>query len=504
MNQTATPASSTGPSGELAFLSALEVADLIRKKKISSLELTRQTFERIERYNPSLNAFVYQLKDSALAQARKADDALARNGSTGAFHGVPIQVKESFAVAGQPCTWGIRSFKDAPPPQNSAVVDRLLGSGAILIGATNVPVNLSDWQSYNPIYGQTNNPWDLQRSPGGSSGGAAAALAAGLGYLSVGSDIGGSIRIPSHFCGIYGHKPTLDLVSLRGHNPGGTPTPPGFSTLLAVAGPMARSARDLLAALKVLGGPEGADAKAWKWELPSARAQKLSDFRVGFVLDDPIASPAPNVRAVLENTIENLRRAGAKLKPGWPANFQPSPMLEIYRYLLFSFFISRSPDPVKNSLRAEFERLAGPAAAEALGSAAYWQEQNMRRLEYRARWQAYFDEVDVFLSPVSFTATFPHDHSEPQSARKIQTVAGPRNYMEGLNWMGVASLTGCPATVAPVGQTQAGTAAGNKDAGLPVGIQIMGPYWEDATPIAFADLLAQEFGGFSPPPGYAQ
>jgi amidase len=493
MNPTTAVSASGVPAHELGFLSALQAAEAIRTKKISSLELTRHVFERIELYNPALNAFAYQLKDAALAQAQKADDALARKEATGVFHGVPIQIKESFAVAGQPRTWGIPTFKDARPPQNSAAVDRLLGAGAVLIGGTNVPVNLSDWQSYNPVYGTTNNPWDVSRTPGGSSGGAAAALAAGLGYLSVGSDIGGSIRVPSHFCGIYGHKPTLDLVSLRGHLPGGEFAPPGFSTLLAVAGPMARSASDLLAALKVLGGPEGWDAKAWKWELPPARAQKLTEFRVGYVLDDPIAPPSPDVRAVLEKTLENLGRAGVKLKAGWPAGLEPSPMLETYRYMLFSFFITRSPELVQKSLRAEFERIAGPAAAQALGSAPYWQDQNMRRLAYRSQWQAYFDEIDVFLSPVTFTAAFPHDHSEPQSARKIQTVAGPRNYMEGLNWMGAASLTGCPATAAPVGRTEGG---------LPVGIQIMGPYWEDATTIAFADLLAREFGGFTPPPGY--
>jgi amidase len=494
MNQTSAAAQSGLPSSELAFLSALEAADLIRAGKISSLELTRYTFERIDRYNPALSAFVYQLKDSALAQARKADEALARREPVGPFHGVPVQVKESFAVAGQPCTWGIPAFKDARPPQSSAAVERLLGAGAVLLGATNVPVNLSDWQSYNPIYGTSNNPWDVTRTPGGSSGGAAAAIAAGLGYLTVGSDIGGSIRIPSHFCGIYGHKPTQDLISQRGHQPGGVPGIPGSSTLLAVGGPMARSAKDLLAALKVLAGPEGWDAKAWKWELPAPRAQALRDFRVGYVLDDPIAPPAPEVKPVLEKTIENLRRAGVRLKPGWPKGFAPAPMLEIYRYMLYAIFISRSPDPVKKSLRDEFERIAGPAAAEALGSLPYWQEQLLRRLEYRAQWQNYFNEIDVFLSPVSFTAAFPHDHSEPQSARRINTAAGPRNYMEGLNWMGVASLTGCPATVAPIGRTAAG---------LPVGIQIMGPYWEDATPIIFADQLALEFGGFTAPPGYA-
>ncbi len=140
----------------------------------------------------------------------------------GVLHGVPIHVKESFAVAGHPCTWGIPALKDSKAPENSTAVNRLLSAGAVLIGATNVPLNLKDWQSYNEIYGTTNNPWDVKRSPGGSSGGTAAALAAGLGYLSIGSDIGGSIRVPAHFCGIYGHKPTLDLVSLQGHSPGGS------------------------------------------------------------------------------------------------------------------------------------------------------------------------------------------------------------------------------------------------------------------------------------------
>lgn len=494
MDSTTAASPSGVPAHGLGFLSALQAAEAVRTKKISSVELTRHVFERIERYNPALNAFTYQLKEEALVQARKADEAVARKEQLlGVFHGVPVHVKESFAVAGQLCTWGMPAFKDSRAPQNAAVVDRLLSAGAILIGATNVPVNLSDWQSHNPIYGTTNNPWDLKRTPGGSSGGTAAAVAAGLGYLSMGSDIGGSIRVPSHFCGIYGHKPTLDLVSLRGHQPGGIPTPPGFSTLLAVAGPMARSANDLLAALKVLGGPEGWDAKAWKWDLPPARGQRLSEFRVGYVLDDPMAPPAPDVRVVLEKALENLGRAGAKMKPGWPTGFQPSALLSTYRYMLFAFFISMSPPEAQRALRQQFEKIAGPEATEALASFPRWQAENLRRLGFRAHWQAYFDEVDVFLSPVTFTVAFPHDHSEPQELRSIATAAGPRNYMEGLNWISPATLTGCPATVAPIGRTEAG---------LPVGIQIMGPYGEDATTITFADLLAREFGGFTPPPGY--
>ena len=492
----ATAAFASGvPSHEMDFASALQAAEAIRKKQVSSVELTQHVFKRIERYNPALNAFAYLLKEDALDRAKKADEALARQESLGVFHGVPVNVKESFAVADHPCTWGIPTFKESKAPRNSAAVDLLLGAGAVLIGATNVPVNLADWQSYNPMYGTTNNPWDLKRTPGGSSGGSSAALAAGLGYLSVGSDIGGSIRVPSHFCGIYGHKPTLDLVSLRGHQPGGSPIAPGFSTLLAVAGPMARSANDLLAALKVLGGPEGWDARAWKWELPPARGQSLKEFRVGYVLDDPIAPPAPDVRVVLEKAIENLNRAGAKMKPGWPAGFQASALLDTYRYMLFAFEISMSPPEAQQAQKQKFEKIAGPAAAEALASFPYWQAQNLRRLGFRARWQAYFDEVDVFLSPVTFTAAFLQDQSEPQEERLIATVGGPRNYMDGLNWISTATLTGCPATVAPAGRTEAG---------LPVGIQIMGPYCEDATTITFADLFTREVGGFAPPPGYGK
>jgi amidase len=493
-NSAASAAMKSGASAhELDFATALQAADAIRRKQVSSVELTKRIFERIDRYNPQLNAFAYLLREDALAQAKKADEALAQGKSLGVFHGVPITIKESFAVAGHPDTWGIPALRDVKAPKNSDVVSRLLGeAGAVLVGATNVPVNLGDWQSYNPIYGQTNNPWDVKRSPGGSSGGSAAALAAGLGYLSVGSDIGGSIRVPAHFCGIFGHKPTLDLVSLQGHLPGGISTAPGFSTLLAVAGPLARSAGDLLAALKVIGGPTGWDAKAWTWTMPEPRARSLKDFRVGYVIDDPIAPPTAEEKALLEKTIANLERAGAKLKPGWPTGFAPADLLANYRYHLDAFFFSTAPP-------AEQERMAKEADAEtrknsgALSSFADWQQQNFRRLGFRAQWQRYFGEVDVFLSPVAFTQAFQHDHSEPMSKRSIATSSGPRKYTQMFNWISAPTLTGCPATVAPIGRTPEG---------LPVGIQIMGPFWEDATTITFADLLAQEMGGFVGPKGF--
>ena len=473
---------------DLDFSSALHAADAIRQKKVSSVELTQRAFERIDRFNPQLNAFTYQLRDEALAQAKSADEKQARGESLGVFHGVPVHVKESFAIAGRPCTWGLTAFRDSKAPRNAAVVDRLIGAGAVLIGSTNVPVDLADWQSYNPIYGTTNNPWDVKRTPGGSSGGTAAALAAGLGYLSLGSDIGGSIRVPSHFCGIYGHKPTLDLVAESGSLPGGQPALPGFSTLLAVGGPMARSADDLLATLKIVAGPMGWDAKAWKWELPASRHQALRGFRVGYVLDDPSAPPVPEVRSILQQAIDTLARAGATLKPGWPPGYDHADLLRTYLFHLQAFFLSMAP-PAAQSEMAK----AGGMNAAGLAPFAEWQRQNLRRLQFRARWQAYLDEVDVFVSPVAFAEAFPHDQSEPMEKRTLATSSGPRPYLDLLDWIALPTLTGCPSTVAPIGRTPSG---------LPVGIQMMGPYWEDATPITFAGLLTREIGGFTPPPGY--
>jgi amidase len=498
------PAPAVSPSHDLGFASALQAAQAIRSKEISSVELTRLIFERIDRYNPQLNAFAYQLREEALSHARSADEAQSRGESLGVFHGVPVHVKECFGVAGHPSTWGLLAFRDSKAAKNSEVVDRLLRAGAVLIGATNVPVALHDWQSYNPIYGTTNNPWDLKRTPGGSSGGSAAALAAGLGYLSVGTDLAASVRVPASFCGIYGHKPTLDLVSSKGSLPGGSSRPPGFSTLLHVSGPMARSAADLLAVLKVLGGPVGWDAKAWKWELPPARGRSLREFRVGYVLNDPIAPPTPEVEAVLEKAIQNLERTGAKLKPGWPPGVQSAELLDNYRFLLDAYAFSVAPPSEQIAVRSAFDNSQKPqstrgtnnwflGAPAALCSFAEWQRQNLRRLEFRSQWQSYFDQVDVFLSPVAFTAAFAHDHSEPQDQRTILTSSGVKPYFDMPNWSAPGTLISCPAMVAPVGQTKAG---------LPVGIQIMGPYWEDATPITFAGLLAEELGGFTAPPGY--
>ena len=478
---------------DLDFASALTAAAAIKAKKVSSVELTRHMFDRIDKYNPKLNAFAYQMREQALAQAGRADQALSRGDRLGPFHGVPICIKESFGVKGEPDTWGIPALKSSRAPANSAVVERLLDAGAVLLGGTNVPLNLNDWQSYNEIYGTTNNPWDVTRTPGGSSGGSAAALAAGLAYLSAGSDIGGSLRVPAHFCGVYSHKSTLDLVSMRGHIPGGGAGLPGFSTGLAVGGPMARSAADLMAALGILGGPDGYDRKAWSWTLPPPRRRVLKEFRIGYLLDSPLAPPTSEVRPVLERVITALERAGAHPKPGWPTGYDLNAAFENYMFLLGAFSFAQEGKQQQKAERKQHEQNPSPYGAGALSSYAQWQQRRFAQLASRALWQRTFEQIDVFLMPAGFTTAMHHDHVGDFTTRSIDTPDGKRPYMQLMPWMVTATLTGCPATIAPAGLTAGG---------LPVGIQILGPFWEDATPIEFASLLEQEFGGFKAPPGF--
>ena len=323
---------------DLDFASALDAAWAIRAGQVSSVELTSRTLERIARHNPPLNAIVMLAADASLARARAADEARARRESWGPFHGVPITIKDTFEVAGVTTTAGSASLRNHVPPRDAAVVARLKGAGAIVLGKTNVPIFATDWQSYNAVYGQTNNPWDVARTPGGSTGGGAAALAAGLTYLEPGSDLAGSIRIPAHFCGIYGHKPSLDVVPMRGH----IPPPPGIPatppSTLPVAGPLARSAADLLAALEVLGGPDGDEARAWRWSLPPARGARLGDYRIGYMLDDPHAPVSSDEAPVLAAAAEGLRKAGARLEEGWPPGVNVEEQYDAYLTLLYARF----------------------------------------------------------------------------------------------------------------------------------------------------------------------
>src|SRR5438445_10880968 len=268
---------------DVPFRSARQLAAAIRKKKIGALELLDLYIARVEKYDDALNAVVVRDFARARTRARAADRALARRAAWGPLHGVPMTIKESYDVAGLPTTWGVPDYKPNVATRNAVGVDRLLGAGAVLFGKTNVPLFLADWQSFNAIYGTTNNPWDVTRSPGGSSGGSAAALAAGLTGLEAGSDIGSSIRNPAHFCGVYGHKPTWGIVPRTGQALPWQKAPVDID----VVGPLARSAADLDLALSVMAGPEAIEAAGWQLRLQPPKQKRLRDFKVALMLDAP-------------------------------------------------------------------------------------------------------------------------------------------------------------------------------------------------------------------------
>ncbi len=347
---------------------------------------------------------------------------------------MPVAIKESFGIAGVPQTVGVPSLADHRAAEDSEAVARLRAGGAVVVGNTNVPLLLGDLQSYNEVYGTTNNPWDLARTPGGSSGGNAAALAAGLGFVALGSDIGGSIRTPAHFCGVYGHKPTLNVVPRRGQIPplpGSLPQPP---TDLPVAGPMARHAEDLATSLGVLGGPVGDDAIAYRWTLPPARQARLDDYRIGYVLDDPQCPLSSDVRETLAGAIDALRRDGLRLEEGWPEGVVPREQFETYWYLLSAFFAFDLED---EDLERERARAADPTGGlQALRAQArvdphrHFQAASSRRMVARAIWQEYFRTHDAFLMPTAFVAAFPHDHRMPREDRRLATPEGPRPYLD--------------------------------------------------------------------------
>ena len=307
-------ASGTAAPGDLAYRNAAELIKALAAKQISSVELTDFAIARIEAQDKPINAVVVRDFERARQAAKDSDNALAR-GETRPLLGLPMTVKEAFNVAGLPTTWGDPKFRDWQPGFDALVVRRLKAAGAVILGKTNVPLMLEDWQSYNEIYGTTNNPWDLARTPGGSSGGAAAALAAGFVALELGSDIGGSLRCPAHFCGVFAHKPSLDLVPMHGAGPPHVPDVP-IRNGLAVAGPMARSAADLTLELDVIAGPdETTEGVGYKLALPPARHQDLKSFRVLVVDNHPLCPTAASVQTALDHLADRLgQSAGAPLR----------------------------------------------------------------------------------------------------------------------------------------------------------------------------------------------
>lgn len=484
---------------EWTYASTIATGKALAARKVSSVELTQAAIDRIERFEPAINAICVRNFERALTDARAADAALAR-GEARPLLGVPITVKESFNMAGLPTTWGFPHAKDFIAQTDALAIERVKAAGAIILGKTNVPLALADWQSFNEIYGTTNNPYDTARSPGGSSGGSGAALAAGYGPFSLGSDIGGSLRVPAHFCGVAAHKPSWGIAPVRGQTPPFVPPLPGDIDL-AVIGPMARSAADLALGLDVIAGTDPmSDAKAYALSLPAARHETLKDFRVLVLDSHPLLPTGKAVVDAIGKVETALRKAGTRVERSCPALPDLVSGAKLYLRLLNATLGATFPLESYERIREAVKTL-NPAADDLTSetmrgivlSHRDWFMADAQRRGLQAQWSALFRDFDAVVCPVLPVPAFPHDQSPDPRARTIDVDGKRVPYLDMLLWAGVATLPKLPATTIPVSQTAEG---------LPVGVQVIGPWLEDRTPLKLATLIEREIGGFIPPKGF--
>jgi amidase len=480
----------------LHYLSATELLDRLDRRQIGSSELTEHFIRRIEALNPTINAVVVRTFEAARGAARAADTARMSGTSHGPLLGLPMTIKESFALAGTPTTFGFEAFRDNIAKTDSLAVERLTRAGAHVLGKTNVPPGLMDGQSVNPVYGRTLNPWDTSRTPGGSSGGSAAALAAGFSALDYGSDIASSIRNPAHYCGIFGHKPSFGLSPTRGHALHGDELPLD----IAVTGPMARSASDLELALKTVIGPDAPQALAWRLELPAARFDRLAGLHVALVTQDDFAEVDDEVAQLLEELGRFLDGEGAVVSRTARPKFDSRELHALYLVLLRAAASGAIDDEAFDAAARQAAGASRHSTEMALLNAygvalphRDWLRLDAERDRVRRAWRAFFADHQLLLCPPLSTAAFPHTDVPPQD-RTLLVNGREQPFENQLFWAAYAGLAYLPATVAPIGLTPAG---------LPVGVQIIGPDYRDLDCIRFAQLLERGFRGFVPPPLFA-
>lgn len=485
----------------MSFPTAGAALKALQLKALSACELLEASIARIERHDGEINAVVLRDFERARADAAAADAALSR-GERRPMLGLPMTVKESFNFAGLPTTWGLQAAHGPAAEQDAIAVQRLRQAGAVILGKTNVATMLADWQSVNPVYGLTRNPWDLSRTPGGSSGGSAAALAAGYVSLELGSDFCGSLRVPAHCCGVFAHKPSQPLIPLRGQSPPGVPMlSVGFDPDFVVAGPMARSAGDLRLALEVLAGPDDAMATAYRLALPAARHERLRDFRVLVLETHPLLPISQETAGALQAVVDRLARAGCELASHSPL----LPDLNLIAQTFTPLFMSTLGADMEPDVYRQLEQVArglpagerGPDAMELRGlvlSHRDWLAAHRVRIRLMHEWRQLFQRWDLVVTPVLPTRAFAHDHTDMRT-RRIEMDGQAFRYNQQAAWMALPTLAGLPATAMPIGRGAA--------SGLPIGVQAIGPFLEDLTPIRFAELCEREFGGFEAPPGYA-
>ena len=477
---------------ELAYSSAVAIADRIRQREISSREAVDYFLARVETLDKRINSVVTIDAERARTEADAADAALARGEVRGPLHGVPMTIKDSFQTAGMRTTSGAPELASFIPTEDAWPVARLREAGAIIFGKTNLPIYAGDLQSYNKVFGTTNNPHDVSRTPGGSSGGSAAALACGFTPLELGSDIGGSIRLPSHMSGIVGHKPSYGIVPAHGQIPG----PPGTLTLadLAVAGPMARTIQDLKLGLDLMAGPNRWEKPAWHLELPPPRRPTLKQYRVAAWLDDPACRVEPEAGELLQSAAHKLAAAGVTVDHDARPEFTLEKVADTFFALLQGALAGSVPPDRLDEYAATVGDMPAAHTRRLLAMRhRQWLSYNERRLQMRKRWEDFFTQWDAILLPVMPCPAMPHDHSEPMASRMASVGGEQRPYWDLTTWMAPAGACYLPVTVIPVGRLKSG---------LPIGIQIVGAYLHDRTTLDLAEHLLPLVGGCPRPPGF--
>jgi amidase len=459
----------------IALRSTAAQANAVASRAFSARELLDLYADRIERLNPAINAVVTLDLERARQDAAAIDVRIARAEPVGPLAGVPMTIKDAIEVAGVRSTSGAVELRDYVPARDAPVVALLRAAGAVIVGKTNLPAwCAADTETNNELFGTTNNPWDLDRSVGGSSGGSAAAVAAGLSSCDIGTDIGGSIRIPSHYCGIYGLKPSYGVVPQLGYlsHAGGGRT----NVDLNVFGPIARAAVDLELLLDVIARAEPEAARAWNVSLPPPRRARIDEYRIGFWIDEPDCSISTDYEEILRRTVDAVRGAGASAEESHPA-VSFGEQVDLWFSLVSA--------AVAPGLPAE---LREPAA----GTHLQWLQNHERRQELRQAWHAWFADYDVLLCPVVLSAA-PEHNLEGEPLERMVVVDGVERSLtfDIPRWCGLINVIGFPSCVVPIGRIATG---------LPVGMQIVAPYLGDRDAIHLARCLEDVVGGFEPPP----
>lgn len=479
---------------DTAFWTATRLIRALKSKKIGALELLDHYAKRIAKYDGTLNALPVLDMDAARKRAKAFDRKGAKKG---VLAGLPMTVKESFDLKGYPTTWGLPEYAKDKAAANALAVERYFAAGANVFGKSNVPTLLADWETVNPVYGRTFNPWNLERTPGGSSGGAAAALAAGLTGMEAGSDIGGSIRNPSHYCGVYGHKPTWNLCSGAGH------ALPGYvhPSDITVIGPMGRSALDLELGLSLIAGPDAIDGAGLEAHLPKCERKSFKGWRVAVIATHPTAETDATVQNSIRRLAQFVASKGAKVSERAMPDFDFGEAHRVFIQLLRGATSARqTPEGFEQMLaaKARLDPKDGGYYAQMVRANTQahkdWLVASNRRHQMRLAWAAFFKDWDIVLCPNAATAAYRHSMPGERWERTITVNGKHQPLTTQMWWAGISGMCYLPGTAAPIGLSPEG---------LPLSVQVLGPQYGDLTTIRFAQLLEREYYAFAPPPAYA-